>query len=461
MPKDNIDYSNTIIYKIYCKNTNITDVYIGHTTNFCKRKYQHKTNCNGNRNLKLYNIIRNNGGWDNWFMAEIASYKCKNSTEARMKEQEHYNLHKATLNSNSPSKLTSFCVECKENFDNNNLFENHKCKKNTDNNYDKIYYDDKIPNLINYNCILCNYLTTKKNNFFRHKASDKHLKLLNLNSQNFAQNEHIEHNFENVLSKETECKCVCGVKYKHNNYLIKHKTECHYYNSISKFDNNNEGDVKALTNLVLEVVKQNQELVSLNSEAQKHNQELTNKLVEICGNVTNNTQINNNSHNKTFNLNVFLNETCKDAMNINEFIDSLQLQLSDLEDVGKLGFVEGISNIIIKNLKAMDIHKRPVHCADQKREVIYIKDEDKWEKENEQKQRLRKAIKRVVFKNEKLLPKYKEQHPGCNYSDSKFSEHYSKLVIEAMGGIGNNDTEKEDKIIKKITKEVIINKSNN
>jgi hypothetical protein len=158
---------------------------------------------------------------------------------------------------------------------------------------------------------------------------------------------------------------------------------------------------------------------------------------------------------------MFLNETCKDAMNINEFIDSLQLQLSDLEDVGKLGFVEGISNIIVKNLKALDIHKRPVHCADQKREVLYIKDENKWERENEQKQRLRKAIKRVAFKNEKLLPKYKEEHPGCNYSDSKFSDQYSKLVIEAMGGAGNNVTEKEDKIIKRIAKEVIIDKSNN
>jgi len=295
-------------------------------------------------------------------------------------------------------------------------------------------------------CENCNYITSRKMNYDRHKLSVKHYKMLMEPKSN---------SIEPKIEQKMSYKCICGIVYKYSRGLSKHKKKCSYQ------INTNESDFKSFTNLVLEVVKQNQELISLNSETQKHNQELTNKLVEICGNVTNNTQINNNSHNKTFNLNVFLNETCKDAMNINEFIDSLQLQLSDLEDVGKLGFVEGISNIIIKNLKAMDIHKRPVHCADQKREVIYIKDEDKWEKENEQKQRLRKAIKRVVFKNEKLLPKYKEQHPGCNYSDSKFSEHYSKLVIEAMGGIGNNDTEKEDKIIKKITKEVIINKSNN
>jgi len=252
-------------------------------------------------------------------------------------------------------------------------------------------------------------------------------------------------------------KCVCGNIYKYSQGLSKHKKNCTYINN----NNKGENDIKMLTSLVLEVVKQNHELVVQNNEVQKHNQQLTNKLVEIYGNTTNNTQIINNSHNnnKTFNLNMFLNETCKDAMNITDFVDSLQLQLSDLEDVGKLGFVEGISNIIVKNLKALDIHKRPVHCADKKREVIYIKDEDKWEKENEQKFRLRKAIKRVAFKNEKLLPKYKELHPDCNYSDSKFSDQYSKLVIEAMGGVGNDDIEKEDKIIRKIAKEVIINKS--
>jgi hypothetical protein len=148
-------------------------------------------------------------------------------------------------------------------------------------------------------------------------------------------------------------------------------------------------------------------------------------------------------------------------MNITEFVDSLQLQLSDLEEVGKLGFVEGISKIIVKNLKALDVHKRPVHCADKKREVIYIKDDDKWEKENEQKVKLRKAIKTIAYKNEKLLPKFKELHPGCNYSDSKYADHYSKLVIEALGGSGNNDIEKQDKIIRNIAKEIVIDKINN
>ena len=304
----------------------------------------------------------------------------------------------------------------------------------------------------NFCCEKCDYITSSKYNFERHISTDKH-KWIHFGlsgGEFFSQNE------QNNSKKQF--KCVCGNIYKFSQGLSKHKKKCSWINDKNE-SYINGGEIKTLTNLVLEVVKQNQELVSLNNETQKQNQQLTNKLVEMSKVTNNNTMINSNNNNKTFNLNMFLNETCKDAMNITDFVDSLQLQLSDLEDVGKLGFVEGISNIIVKKLKALDVHKRPVHCADKKREVIYIKDEDKWEKDNDEKQRLRKAIKNVVYKNEKLLPKYKELHPGCNYSDSKYSDHYSKLVIEAMGGSGNNDTEKQDKIIRNIAKEVVIDKT--
>jgi hypothetical protein len=145
-------------------------------------------------------------------------------------------------------------------------------------------------------------------------------------------------------------------------------------------------------------------------------------------------------------------------MNIMEFVDSLKLQLSDLENVGKLGFVEGISKIIVKNLNLLDETKRPVHCTDSKREIMYVKDEDKWEKENENKQKMRKVIKHVTHKNSKLLKEFKTKYPGCEKSESKFSDKYDKLIIEAMGGKGDNDVEKEDKIIKKIAKNVSIDK---
>jgi hypothetical protein len=205
--------------------------------------------------------------------------------------------------------------------------------------------------------------------------------------------------------------------------------------------------------MVFEVVKQN-------SETQKQNQDLINKLYELSKNsqITNNTTNNNNSHNKSFNLQFFLNETCKNAMNISEFVDSLQLQLSDLEKVGEVGYIEGISNIIIKNLNALDITLRPVHCTDKKRETMYIKDEDKWEKEDENKAKLHKMVRRISNKNIDLISDFKKLYPDWKKITSKYSDQFNKIVIESMGGAGDNDFEKEEKIIRKISKEVLVNK---
>jgi hypothetical protein len=236
---------------------------------------------------------------------------------------------------------------------------------------------------------------------------------------------------------------MCGKEYKHRQGLWKHKKLC---GILKNAENTEQNEMLMLTNLVKDVVKQNQDL--------------TNKLVDICKNNSNTTISNNiNSNNKTFNLQFFLNETCKDAMNIMDFVNSLKLQLSDLETVGKIGFVEGISSIIVKNLNSLDETKRPIHCTDSKREVMYIKDEDKWEKENEEKIKLRKVIKHIVHKNSKLLPEFKQKYPNCDKSDSKYSDKYDKLIVEAMGGKGDNDLEKENKIIKNIAKEVIVEKS--
>jgi hypothetical protein len=145
-------------------------------------------------------------------------------------------------------------------------------------------------------------------------------------------------------------------------------------------------------------------------------------------------------------------------MNITDFVESLKLQLSDLESVGKLGFVNGISNIIVKNLNSLDETKRPIHCTDTKREVLYIKDENKWEKDNETNNKIRKVIKKIVNKNARLLPEFKKEYPDCIKSASKYSDQYNKIIVESMGGSGDNDLEKEDKIIKNISKEVTIDK---
>jgi len=148
-------------------------------------------------------------------------------------------------------------------------------------------------------------------------------------------------------------------------------------------------------------------------------------------------------------------------MNIMDFVDSLKLQLSDLENVGKLGYVNGLSNIIVKNLNALDVRKRPVHCSDPKREILYIKDENKWEKENDNKIKLKKAIKYIAHKNTKLIPEWKAQNPECVYSNSTKSDEYNKIIIEAMGGedLSVESSINENKIIKNVAKNVTIDKN--
>jgi len=200
-------------------------------------------------------------------------------------------------------------------------------------------------------------------------------------------------------------------------------------------------------------------LMKENSELKTMMIEQTNKFLEHSATNTNNSDNNNtthtNSHNKAFNLQFFLNETCKNAMNINDFVDSIKLQLSDLMSVGEIGFVESMSNIIVKNLNALDETERPIHCTDKKRETIYIKDEDKWEKDDEDKKNLRKVISKVSYKSQKLFPQFKEKYPDYNDYDSIRSDQYSKIVIESMD---DNNKDKQDKIIKNISKQVVIEK---
>ena len=420
MPKNEIDYSSTIIYKIFCKNSSIKETYVGHTTSFIKRKYHHKICCNNlNNNLNIYKTIRENGGWDNWEMVELGCYNCKNSEEARIKEQEHYealNYVPSYIESTTNKKKLELIKKNGVNWK-----ASATAKKNPKNLF----------------CKSCDFLTSNKKDYVRHVLTPKHTNTAKIltNTAKIPQN---------TPDETTVFFCECGKQYKHRQSLFNHKKKCLYDNNLSNTTNSlNETDV------IITLLQQNNQLQT--------------QIIEMCKerNTTtiNNTIGNINSHNKTFNLNVFLNETCKDAMNIMEFVDSLKLQLSDLESVGKLGYVQGISNIIVKNLKALDIHKRPVHCSDSKREVMYIKDENKWEKENEEKNKLRKAIKKIANKNSRLLPEFKEKYPDCGKSESMFSDQYNKLIIEAMGGSGDNDLEKEDKIIRKIAKEVTIDKS--
>ena len=289
----------------------------------------------------------------------------------------------------------------------------------------------KIPN--NFSCDICDYLTSSKKDYEKHLTTSKHKNNVNGSIQ------------EEKKSQIYEC--ICGKICKTHGGIWKHKKKC---NINLNCDDEKSVESVDKDQLILMLIKQNSELI-------KETSEFKNMMMEVIKNGTHNIT-NTNSNNKTFNLQFFLNETCKDAMNIMDFVDSIKLQLPDLEKFGKLGFVEGISNIIVKNLNSLDETKRPVHCTDTKREVMYIKDENKWEKENENKQKLRKAIKCVVRKNSKLLNDFREKHPDCIKSDSKYSDQYNKLVVEAFGGKGDNDLEKEDKIIRNIAKHVTIDK---
>jgi hypothetical protein len=279
-------------------------------------------------------------------------------------------------------------------------------------------------------CESCDYRTSKKSSYDTHILSARHKKstFINQNQPEFCQ----------ILPSNFTCE-NCNKEYKDKSGLWRHNKKC---NQIQKLNKSPEISQE----LILTIIKQNSDLQQTIIEQNKTINEMSKNIQ------TTNSHNTNNSHNKTFNLQFFLNETCKNAMNITDFVDSIKLQLSDLIKVGEIGYVEGLSNIITKNLNALDVTQRPVHCTDKKREVLYVKDENKWEKEDEDKNKIRKVIKRVMIKNQRLLPEYKEKYPDYNKASSKISDQYNTIIIESMGGRGDNDFEKENKIIKNITK---------
>ena len=287
-------------------------------------------------------------------------------------------------------------------------------------------------------CKNCDYSTSRHSQYVRHLSTAKHIETTK--------------RLQNTTDLVHDYTCdKCDRVYKHHSSLWKHKKTCIKTNEQT----NEQTDINSIdANMIIQILKQNDEFKSMLLEQ-------NNKLIEVCKN--NNTNITNNvnSHNKAFNLNVFLNEECKDAMSITDFVNSIKLQLSDLEAVGKLGFVNGISNIIIKNLRALDVHMRPIHCTDTKRETMYVKGQDAWEKEGDDNKQLRLAIKRVAKNNFCCLELFKEKHPDCINWDSKHGDHYLKLRIEALGGRGNEDRDNENKIIRKIARETTIDKHMN
>ena len=294
-----------------------------------------------------------------------------------------------------------------------------------------------------YFCKICDYGTCKKSNYDMHILSDKHTMVTNGYKKGQISAE-IQPNYEN-----DSFICNCGKQYKHRQGLWRHKKSC----SKEPITDNKKLSELDKDELIITLLKQNAELIKGQQDMMKGQQDMMVKLTE--NGITNHSHNTTNSHNKAFNLNFFLNETCKNAMNINDFVDSIKLQLNDLMAVGELGYVEGISKIIVKNLNNLDETVRPVHCTDKKRETMYVKDEGQWAKEDDNKTRLKRAINRVANKNIRLLPQFREKYPEYKNSSSKISDVHDKLVIEVM----ETDDDKKEKIIKNISKATCISKN--
>ena len=298
-----------------------------------------------------------------------------------------------------------------------------------------------------YSCELCDYNTSRYSQYSRHLNTAKHI----TQAKN-SKTELLVPNDSSVFIC-SQCKKI----YKERTGLWRHKKTCEYKDDVKHTINAStidasENDISYLTQLVLEIVKSNNEL-------HKQNNDLQQKVLDICKNGT--TVINNNNNtlnkNKTFNLQFFLNEQCKDAMNLMDFVKSVSLQLSDLENVTKLGYVDGIAGIIMQKLNEMDVYKRPIHCSDAKREILYVREDGIWEKESTDHTKLRKAIKGISKKNRILLNEWSESHPEANDTHNSQNLEYMLMIVQAMGGKGEL-IDNENKIMKKIMKNVLIDK---
>ena len=311
-------------------------------------------------------------------------------------------------------------------------------------------------NATKFYCKSCDFTCCKKSNFNKHILTLKHR-----NTDKLLKNTDAE-NAENANVTEYFI-CECGRQYKHRQSLWNHRKICPTHNS--QLDPNTNESLPLDPNKIMDkdqlikyLIKENSEFKDMLLEQNKMVMKMCEKSLETGKTINNNTNC-NNVNNNSFNLNLFLNEKCKDAINISDFVDNIKLQLSDLEHFGNMGYVEGVSKILIKNLNELDAYKRPIHCSDLKREVLYIKDDDKWSKEDDDKQVIKKAIKDVANKNIKQITNWINLHPDCKQSESKKNNQYLNIVMNSMSG-GSNEEQVTNisQIVKNVAKVVTIEK---
>ena len=306
-----------------------------------------------------------------------------------------------------------------------------------------------------YTCDDCNFTCSRSCDYNRHINTAKHQTLTN--------------NDIKSVHKLEQHECVCGKIYKHRQGLHYHKKTCTIQNQqLSETSINHPLPSQSIdSGLVIELLKQNQEFKELMIEQnrqlhynQEQNNDLQKQLLEVVkdGKTINNNTINNTTNNR-FNLNVFLNETCKDAINLNDFIQSIKLNIDDFINTGEVGYVKGISNIMVERIRDMEPHIRPIHCTDLKREIVYIKDSNIWAKEDANKTHLRKAIRIVADKNKDQVHPWIEENPNYEILDTPECEKFFEYTKASLGGYGKDEDNRfENKIISNVIKEVVIDK---
>ena len=353
------------------------------------------------------------------------------------------------MEENFPQKLSQYyCNKCDIDCRKKNNYEKHlltlKHLKNKNGAQMEI---ENSPKKVHFFCNFCNIKTNNKKDYELHILTLKHKKR---EMQISCSNEQHEH------TKLYICD-VCDKQYTCSSGLWKHKKKCNVTANISDSDHEEETDTKNTTE-TKELKEMVFKLVDQNNELTKQIIELS-KSSSISTNINNNSNNNNNSHNKTFNLQIFLNETCKNAMNIIDFVDQIVLNLSDLEETGRIGFAEGISKMIMKRLQKLDVTERPIHCSDLKRETLYIKNQNKWEKEEDGKPVLTNAVKQIAGKNMMQIFDWQKAHPDYNDPETRTSDKYMKMLTNVMsGGTEEEINENYEKIIKNLIKEATIDK---
>ena len=296
-----------------------------------------------------------------------------------------------------------------------------------------------------YQCEFCNYATNLKSNFSKHIASKKH-KLQSTPNKKY-----------NCVS----CKYFTNNQKDYDNHLLTKKHNLHMNINIDQMVMDNTANKIVMDkNIFIEIIKNNTEFKELVTEQNKTIMEQNIKLNKMLENgVTSITNTNCNNNNKTFNLQFFLNEQCKDALNMIDFINSLQFNPGSVEYTGKHGYVEGMMKLIMDGLKELDVYKRPIHCTDLKRDILYIKEENKWEKDTEENNIFNNALHKIVQKNIQQIRKWREENPRCEIMETKEYEFHFVLMQQCIGGGTGQQEPNNKKILKNIAKYVLVDRN--